>query len=424
MKKNYSLLPVVLLSFATSFMSCKEEAKTNDNYLPDWQEGYMDIHQIATGRGNAAFAILPDGTTLLIDVGDLGDRIEKMQQEILPPLPNDSKLPGEWVSIYIKNFTKPLKRDGKLDYAFLTHYHNDHMGHASTTALVKEGRDFLLSGITELAEYLPIDKMVDRGYPDHNYPSRKNVENSNTNFHNYEIFQDYQQKERGTKIECFEVGSDKQFTLQYQPEQYPDFTIRNLYSAGTIWTGNGYETAPLFPAIETLDEKDYPNENICSSAIKISYGKFDYFTGGDITGSYYADKPWRDVETPVSKLVGPVEVAVLPHHGYSDAVNENFVRTLRPQVFIIPAWDFYHPQPEPLQRAVNRELYPEDRQIFSTGLVEGNRERMGELSNQIMPTGHIVTRVFNKGEQFQLFVLDATSTDYEVIYKSEIFTAK
>ena len=28
-------------------------------YLPEWQEGYLDIHTVATGRGDAAFVIMP-----------------------------------------------------------------------------------------------------------------------------------------------------------------------------------------------------------------------------------------------------------------------------------------------------------------------------------------------------------------------------
>ena len=39
-------------------------------YLPAWQEGCFDIHEIATGEGDAHFMIFPDGTTLLCDAGD------------------------------------------------------------------------------------------------------------------------------------------------------------------------------------------------------------------------------------------------------------------------------------------------------------------------------------------------------------------
>ncbi len=40
--------------------------------LPAWTPGTLDIHQIVTGRGNAAFMMFPDGTTLLLDAGDSG----------------------------------------------------------------------------------------------------------------------------------------------------------------------------------------------------------------------------------------------------------------------------------------------------------------------------------------------------------------
>ena len=44
-------------------------------YLPKWQEGYMDIHTIATGRGDATLVVMPDGTTLMIDAGEEGRRV-------------------------------------------------------------------------------------------------------------------------------------------------------------------------------------------------------------------------------------------------------------------------------------------------------------------------------------------------------------
>ena len=32
----------------------------SQEYLPKWQEGYMDIHTIATGRGDATLVVMPD----------------------------------------------------------------------------------------------------------------------------------------------------------------------------------------------------------------------------------------------------------------------------------------------------------------------------------------------------------------------------
>ena len=56
-----------------TFASCQQEKPFPDDavdkvyeYLPEWQAGYLDIHQISTGRGNAAYLIFPDGLNNII----------------------------------------------------------------------------------------------------------------------------------------------------------------------------------------------------------------------------------------------------------------------------------------------------------------------------------------------------------------------
>ena len=39
--------------------------------LEPWKPGILEIHQLATNRGNSAFLILPDGTTMMVDAGAL-----------------------------------------------------------------------------------------------------------------------------------------------------------------------------------------------------------------------------------------------------------------------------------------------------------------------------------------------------------------
>ena len=57
--------------------------------LKAWSEGTMDIHHISTGRGPAIFFILPDGTRMLVDAGDLGDT-SRIKQKIMPAVPNNA----------------------------------------------------------------------------------------------------------------------------------------------------------------------------------------------------------------------------------------------------------------------------------------------------------------------------------------------
>jgi hypothetical protein len=147
---------------------------------------------------------------------------------------------------------------------------------------------------------------------------------------------------------------------------------------------------------------------MCSVAIRLSYGKFDYFTGGDLTSDIEeSDESWRDIETPVARTAGRVEVAVADHHAYFDAVGPNFVRALRPEVFIIPSWYVSHPSSLPLRRMLSRGLYPGDRDVFATCVMEANQM----VNDQFIPklrslAGNIVVRVAPGGDEFRIIVTD------------------
>src|ERR1041384_1950924 len=91
--------------------------------LPAWTPGMLDIHHINTGRGNSALLIFPDGTSLLLDAGDGG----RVPPRGTAPKPDSSRPAGEWIARYARHM---LAHDAApaLDYAYLTHFHGDHMG--------------------------------------------------------------------------------------------------------------------------------------------------------------------------------------------------------------------------------------------------------------------------------------------------------
>src|SRR6056297_3007026 len=73
--------------------------------LPLWEEGMLDIHHINTGRGDAAFMIFPDGTTLLLDAGDMSETHPRTTSRRNAELvPNRSKSAPEWIVDYIDQF--------------------------------------------------------------------------------------------------------------------------------------------------------------------------------------------------------------------------------------------------------------------------------------------------------------------------------
>ena len=65
---NCKILFLGAVMMLPTFASCQQEKPFPDDavdkvyeYLPEWQAGYLDIHQISTGRGNAAYLIFPTG---------------------------------------------------------------------------------------------------------------------------------------------------------------------------------------------------------------------------------------------------------------------------------------------------------------------------------------------------------------------------
>jgi beta-lactamase superfamily II metal-dependent hydrolase len=370
-----------------------------------WKEGWLDIHHICTGRGNSTFIICPDGTTMLIDAGD-----NNYKGSIMSAVPNENKSPGEWISDYIRRFSQPLKNEKtSLDYAFLTHFHSDHIGRNRND--VPRPHGYALSGISMVAEQMDIKKIVDRGYPNYDFPSQKAVINENVD--NYIKFVKYRQQEKKTIIEGFEAGSKKQFVLQNKPEKYPDFNIRNIYVNGEVWTGEGTNTKVIHPASAN------PDENMCSGVIKLTYGSFSYYSGGDSIGAI-----GRDVETHIADRVGPVDAMIMNHHAQRDATNSYFLGKLSPRVMVIPVWHFEHPHPETLARMTDKTIYPGDRDIFVTGMFKGLSDNLGEAVNVIKPYGHIVIRVYAKGKKYQVFVLNAESEKFEVKYVTDYIPSK
>jgi hypothetical protein len=147
---------------------------------------------------------------------------------------------------------------------------------------------------------------------------------------------------------------------------------------------------------------------MCSIAIRLSYGKFHYFTGGDLpSDTEDGEEPWRDIETPVARASGPVDVAVANHHAYFDAVGPDFVRLLRPRVFVIPTWYVAHPSILPLQRMLSQRLYKGERDIFATNVMAANKLVNNQFISKLKSLeGHVVVRVAPGGGEFRVIVCD------------------
>ncbi|GAB4046173.1 ComEC/Rec2 family competence protein [Spirosoma litoris] len=402
------LLGIILLSAIAA------QAQQVGKPLPVWQMGQLDIHQINTGQGNSTLIVFPDGTSLLVDAGAINPinwRTGKPRN--IPVKPTNERQAGEWIARYARAMLR-FNAQPAIDYAIITHFHDDHMG--SPLNVTKRGAGgYVLTGITEVAEHIPIRKLLDRGWPSYNYPTPFT---SDSMVVNYRRFLDWQIQHKGLKVERFQAGRNDQITFVEQPKlskKYP-VEIRNVAVNGEIWTGVKNETWSDFPSLGTLQPKDYPNENMCSIAYQIRYGDFDYFSGGDIQGVLQFGSPaWHDVETPIANVAGPVDVQLIDHHGYPDSENGTLLASLRPRVLILPAWASSHPGRDVLERMLSKQSYAGERDVFATNLLEEAKIAIGELRQQLKSeSGHIVIRVDPSGKSYRIVVLDDTNESFIV----------
>ncbi len=406
-------------------LSCFIKVGAQDLHWQPWQEGYLDIHHISTGSGNATFMVFPDGTTMLFDAGDV-DRVARSRTpnplKASPHLPADSVTAGQSIINYIRFFHTPIHH---IDYGVVSHFHSDHYGSLKPGQRLSRLGNYRLTGITEVHESIPFASLIDRDYPDYKYPTdlRSKVLDREA-FANYLLFVNAQVQAGKLKATSLRAGSSTQIRLRIHPEKYPGITVRNIKSSHSLWTGKDSLFVRIIPA--QINEKDY-NENPLSLALKISYGAFDYFTGGDMTGLQGFGLPdWFDTETPTAAVVGPVDVLSINHHGVRDASNLNFLQRLAPRVLVQQSWSSNHPGEEVLHRMISPATYAGTRDIFATYIHPETVTTYGRWLNDNYRSqhGHIVVRVYPGGDQYEVWVLDHSRYSSQAVLRTPVYQSR
>lgn len=372
---------------------------------------------------------MPDGTTLLIDAGDVNSppRPSPVLLKTSPRLPHDSLSAGKSIRMYIQKVMPDTKT---IDYAIVTHFHGDHFGVVDPRAALSPA-GYRLTGIIEVDTYLPIGILFDRGYPSYSHPvSLRRYHYDTATFNNYLKFVAAREKRSIHSVQQLRAGADDQLVMisaeKYENGRAPKtrrssdgktsshrvrlnlakFSIRNIKVNNLLWTGSGVSTTSILP--DNIGAQDY-NENPLSIGIRIDYGNFDYFTGGDMTGISGNGLPdWFDVETAVAKVMGEVDALSLNHHGVRDAMNEFFLKTLQPRVLIQQSWSSNHPGEEVLHRMINKHIWPGDRDIFATYVHRETLDTYGSWmkNNYKSLSGHVVIRVLPGGDEYVVYILN------------------
>ncbi len=347
--------------------------------LPDWQEGLLDIHAINTGRGECTFIIYPDGTTLLVDAGDLfGYKDPKFDS--VPARPSENEEPWETYADYILHFMP--EGHSHLDYFVLTHYHIDHYGYIGEGRTMHPEGDYALVGPVGLYSRVPFDLLIDRSAPV--YPEGDNLKT----LQNYKKFIKYNTEHNGLRVERFDVGSDKQLSPKYHPNRFSDFRVFGYAASGMAWDGcNIVDTKAKY-------------ENGLSCAFLLSYGKFDYFTSGDMNQ--------RNTCKVVAEAIGREVEALKAHHHMSNEASYIIESEIyRPQVVVTHS--FYEREIQPNQKIIKE--YSGKQDLFFTNLPMTLVEAAPDIYKDCKcEGGHITIRVSPEGDFF-VYVLDDTDKE-------------
>jgi hypothetical protein len=341
---------------------------------------------------------MPDGTTLMIDAGTS----TAPESTSGKPRPDAARRTGEYQARYALAHSNATT----LDYFLATHIHPDHIGDVDPQAPKITTTPYQPTGISDIDALMPITTVIDRGYPDYGATPPLKAPFAD----NYLAYLKHR-TDTNRKVERATVGSNQQIRLLHAPTRYPTFKARILSANGEVWSSETHRTFRAIPA------DAHPDENSLSIATRIQYGRFSYFSGGDLASDTHDGRdPWRDIETPVARAAGRTEVACADHHGYFDACGPDFVRALDAQAYIIQSWDIGHPGSAQIQRLLGAWSTDSTiRDVFATGLLPANELMNRRFTPQLKSKqGHIIVRVAPGGDTYTIYTADSTQENGNV----------
>ena len=376
-----------------------------------WKKGHFQVHFIYTGVAESMFMIFPDGTTMLLDCGD--HNAVGRGKLAVPVLPSPDRHAGEWIARYVQRVNP---RGDKVDLMMLSHYHSDHAGGYGFYAdkVIRDGKDYYLSGFSHAAEWLSFGKAFDRGWP----LNDELIPKSEDSFGQMKDFYSYMTKHRGLEVEKFREGAIDQVKMVHNPGKYPDFSIRNICANGRI----AYPDGRIRDLYVERKKKDLNfNENGMSLGMIISYGPFKFYTAGDFSDNWrMPEGTVHEIEDDIAEVCEKVSVAKINHHGHY-SMTRKLLEALQARVYVSCVWDQLHNVAPVMERIADQSIYPGER-IVCPGIFpkerrqeDAGKEWLGIIHKDSFSGGHIVLDVPKGGKEYSITYLTAEDESMKVL---------
>ena len=373
--------------------------------LPKWEKGHFRISMLFNGRGESAFLVMPDSTSLMIDCGDyvFGGR------DVVKHLPDDSRRAGEWISRYVLRENPNGK---KVDYFLLTHYHSDHAGSGKFSAGRSANGKYDISGIGQAMDMLDFKTFIDRSWPNVNDPSPRNDNFDDwTVKHVKEVYAEAER--RGIKVERFrlEKGSDQIRQLHGGGGK---FSFTPLCARGEILKRDG--------TVLDLGKFGRPRskfgENELSIGFILSLGDFRYFTAGDFQGGVKgADGKRVEIEDILAAECPQVDVVKANHHGHH-SMPDKLVNALHVRLVLAGIWHQAHMTRDTMRRLA-KGGWP---CLYAPGLFPEKRRKadeaeawMKDVAPESFVGAHAVVDVAPDGKSYRLMMVTAADESFRIL---------
>ena len=267
MKRIFVLLAIVLTVMAAA---CAVQAKRGT------AAETLDIYFLDMVGGGSTLIVTPLGESVLIDTGSLepehrdADRIERACRHA--------------------GLTQ-------IDCLVTTHFDTDHYG-----------------GIPELSKRIPIKTFIDNDTPPKDIAKRQAFQKLNPL---------YEQATKG-KTKLLRAGED--IPLKNDPAgKLPAIRLHCVASQKQIEGFAGDIDAP----VEGFEiAKPDTSNNAASIALVLTYGRFTFFAGGDITSNVE-----HHLAHPVNRI-GKIDLYQVTHHGLDQSNNPILLKALSPTVCV------------------------------------------------------------------------------------------